>query len=98
MKTKQIFFYTFPNKKIIINVNTGSSNGRGWGVIDLPRNQSACWESTARPEQMMGDNRRQVQMSKGVLRENKQEENNICYSHTALTQRQQTAGHDLFTI
>lgn len=49
MKTKHIFFYTFPNKKNKINVNTGSSNGRGWGVIDLPRNQSACWESTARP-------------------------------------------------
>lgn len=45
MKTKLFFFYTFPNKKIIINVNTGSSNGRGWGVIDFPRNQSACWES-----------------------------------------------------
>lgn len=53
MKTKHFFFYTFPNKKIIINVNTGSSNGRGWGVIDFPRNQSACWESTVRPEQTM---------------------------------------------
>lgn len=46
MKTKH-FFYTFPNKimKLIINVNTGSANGQGWGVIDFPRNQSACWES-----------------------------------------------------
>lgn len=32
-------------------MNTGSANGQGWGVIDLPRNQSACWESTANPEQ-----------------------------------------------
>lgn len=48
MKTKHFFFR--PNKKIIIiNVNTGSANGQDWGVIDFPRNQSACWESTACP-------------------------------------------------
>lgn len=57
MKTKHFFFYTFPNKKIIINVNTGSANGQDWGVIDFPRNQSACWESTARPEQTVQQRR-----------------------------------------
>lgn len=35
-------------------MNTGSANGQGWGVIDFPRNQSACWESTVRPEQTRG--------------------------------------------
>lgn len=77
MKTKH-FFYTFPNNKIIINVNTGSVNGRDWGVIDFPRNQSACWESTAQPEESEGFNRGDVEK---IQRENKREENKIYYSH-----------------
>lgn len=77
MKTKH-FFYTFPNNKIIINVNTGSVNGRDWDVIDLPHNQSACWESTAHPGK--GFNRGDVEK---IPKENKREENNIyCIIHT----------------
>lgn len=49
-------------------MNTGSANGQDWGVIDFPRNQSACWESTVRPQQMMGFNRRQVEMVQSVYR------------------------------
>lgn len=52
MKTKRFFFFLLLTKKIRrINVSTGSANGQDWGVIDFPRNQSACWESTARPDQ-----------------------------------------------
>lgn len=54
-KKIKLFFliYTFPNKtnKKKINVNTGSANGQDWGVIDFPRNPSACWESTAEEEE-----------------------------------------------
>lgn len=32
-------------------MNTGSANGQDWGVIDFPRNPSACWESTAEEEE-----------------------------------------------
>lgn len=57
MKTKHFFSIHFLTKKkiIIINVNTGSSNGWGWGVIDFPHNQSACWESTVLPGNTTGD-------------------------------------------
>lgn len=57
MKTKLFFPIHFLTKKImIINVNTGSLNGQGWGVIDFPHNQSACWESTVCPEITTGFN------------------------------------------
>lgn len=35
-------------------MNTGSVNGQDWDVIDFPRNQSACWESTADGTQRKG--------------------------------------------
>lgn len=54
-------------------MSTGSSNGRGWGVIDLRRNQSACWESTVRPEHS-----REGEMVRGG--ENEAEDNKMCYS------------------
>lgn len=55
-------------------MNTGSANGQGWGVIDLPRNQSACWESTARPEQTI-QQRRGWGCPKVYWEKNKREEN-----------------------
>ena len=58
-------------------MNSGSSNGRGWGVIDFPRNQSACWESTVRPEQRMGVTGERQRWSREALREIKREENKV---------------------
>lgn len=60
-------------------MNTGSSNGRGWGVIDFPRNQSACWESTVRPEQSLEVNRREVET---VQREKIKEKRTKCVIYT----------------
>lgn len=69
MKTKHFF----PNKKII-NVNTGSANGQDWGVIDFPRNQSACWESTAHPEHTMG-------LLRGSKEKTEEKRTEFYYSH-----------------
>lgn len=54
-------------------MSTGSANGQDWGVIDFPRNQSACWESTAHPDQT-------VAIVGKFRRENRREENNILSS------------------
>lgn len=70
MKTKRFFFSFLTKKKKRINVSTGSANGQDWGVIDFPRNQSACWESTAHPDQT-------VAIVGKFRRENRREENNI---------------------
>ncbi len=62
-------------------MNTGSANGQDWGVIDFPRNQSACWESTAGPEEPMGSNRREVGTVQMCREREKRREQRLLLTH-----------------